>query len=293
MATSVYVFRRADLYRALPALGRQNRQREYYLPDVLGILAKKGEDVRALSADFGGALDVNSRASLARAAAVLRRRINEELMASGVTLVDPERTYVDAGVRVGPDTTLLPGTLLEGETRIGAGCTIGPETRIVDSRVSDGAEIQFSVVRGARIGEEATVGPYASIRPGTVLGRRAKAGTFVEIKASRIGEGSKVPHLAYVGDATIGKNVNVGAGTITCNYDGIRKHRTVIGDGAFIGSDTMLVAPVRVGRNAVTGAGSTITKDVPDGALAVERAEQRTVKGYAKRRKQGRARGKA
>lgn len=211
-------------------------------------------------------------------------------MASGVTLVDPERTYVDAGVRVEPDTTILPGTYLEGDTRVGGRCTLGPETRVVDSRIADGATIQFSVVRGARIGEEATVGPYASIRPGTVLGRRAKAGSFVEIKASRIGEGSKVPHLAYVGDATIGKDVNVGAGTITCNYDGVRKHRTVIGDGAFIGSDTMLVAPVRVGRGAVTGAGSTITRNVPDGALAVERAEQRTVRGYAERKRAERTR---
>ncbi len=290
VATSVYVFRREDLYRALPALDRENSQREYYLPDVLGILVDKGEVVLAQLADFGGALDVNSRVGLARAAGVMRGRINEGLMASGVTLVDPERTYVDAGVKVGPDTTILPGTYLEGDTRVGGRCTIGPETRIVDSRVDDGATVEFSVVRGARIGEEATVGPYASIRPGTILGRRAKAGSFVEIKASRIGEGSKVPHLAYVGDATIGKNVNVGAGTITCNYDGVRKHRTVIGDGAFIGSDTMLVAPVRVGRGAVTGAGSTITRNVPDGALAVERAEQRTVRGYAERKRAERKR---
>ncbi|HEX9824767.1 MAG TPA: bifunctional UDP-N-acetylglucosamine diphosphorylase/glucosamine-1-phosphate N-acetyltransferase GlmU [Actinomycetota bacterium] len=287
VATSVYVFRRDDLYRALPLVDRENSQREYYLPDVLGILAEKGEDLRAVPADFEGALDVNSRGALARAAAAMRRRINDELMAAGVTLVDPGRTYVDVGVRVGADTILLPDTYLEGVTRIGTGCTIGPGARIVDSRVADGAEITFSVVRGARIGPEATVGPYASIRPGTVLGRGAKAGSFVEIKASRIGEGSKVPHLSYVGDATIGRYVNVGAGTITCNFDGVRKHRTVIGDGAFIGSDTMLVAPVRVGRGAVTGAGSTITRNVPPGALAVERAEQRTVKGYAKRRETG------
>jgi bifunctional UDP-N-acetylglucosamine pyrophosphorylase / glucosamine-1-phosphate N-acetyltransferase len=283
VATSVYVFQREDLYRALPRVGRDNTQNEYYLPDVLEILVEKGEDVRAILADFGGALDVNTRGSLARAAAVLRARINEDLMAAGVTLIDPDRTYVDAGVRVDRDTTLLPGTHLEGDTRIGAGCVIGPDARVVDSRVADGAEIRSSVVLGARIGEGAAVGPYSHIRPGTVLAKGARAGSFVEIKNSRIGEGSKVPHLAYVGDATVGKDVNVGAGTITCNYDGVRKHRTRIGDGAFIGSDTMLVAPVRVGKGAVTGAGSTITRDVPPGALAVERSEQRTVRGYRER----------
>jgi bifunctional UDP-N-acetylglucosamine pyrophosphorylase / glucosamine-1-phosphate N-acetyltransferase len=285
VATSVYAFRRDDLLRALPAVGRDNSQREYYLPDVLGILVEKGEDVRAVAADYGGALDVNSRAALARAGEAMRRRINEELMSAGVTLVDPERTYIDAGVRIGIDTVIQPLTFLEGDTRIGKDCTIGPATRIVDSRVDDQAEVQFSVVRGARIGARATVGPYASIRPGTVLATGAKAGTFVEIKASRVGEGSKVPHLSYVGDAEIGKEANIGAGTITCNYDGYEKYRTIIGDRAFIGSDTMLVAPIRVGRDAVTGAGSAITRDVPDGALAVERAEQRVVDGYAKRRK--------
>jgi bifunctional UDP-N-acetylglucosamine pyrophosphorylase / glucosamine-1-phosphate N-acetyltransferase len=262
-------------------------QNEYYLPDVLGILVEKGEDVRAVTAEFGGALDVNSRDALARVTAVMRRRINDALMDGGVTLVDPERTYVDVGVKVGPDTTILPGTILEGDTRIGAGCTIGPDARIADSRIADGVEITASVVKGARIGEGSTVGPYAHLRPGTVLGKRAKAGSFVEIKKSRIGDGSKVPHLAYVGDAEIGRDVNVGAGTITCNYDGVKKHRTVIGDGAFIGSDTMLVAPVKIGRGAVTGAGSTITRDVPPGALAVERAEQRTVRGYRERKLRG------
>jgi bifunctional UDP-N-acetylglucosamine pyrophosphorylase / glucosamine-1-phosphate N-acetyltransferase len=285
VATSVYAFRRDGLFEALPEVGRDNSQREYYLPDVLGILAEKGDDVRALAADYGGALDVNSRAALARAGGAMRRRINEELMAAGVTLVDPDRTYIDAGIRIGVDTVIHPLTFLEGDTRIGKGCTIGPATRISDSRVDDEADVQFSVVRGAKIGSRATVGPYANIRAGTVLAPDAKAGAFVEIKASRVGEGSKVPHLSYVGDAEIGEGANIGAGTITCNYDGYEKHRTIIADRAFIGSDTMLVAPVRVGRDAVTGAGSAITRDVPDGALAVERAEQRVVEGYSKRRK--------
>jgi bifunctional UDP-N-acetylglucosamine pyrophosphorylase/glucosamine-1-phosphate N-acetyltransferase len=292
VATSFYVFRREDLFRVLPALDRNNNQGEYYLPDVLTILAEKGEDIRALLGDFGGALDVNTRSSLARAESAMRRRINESLMEAGVTFADPERTYVDAGVRVGPDTVLLPGTRLKGDSRIGRDCVIGPDTVIEDTRIDDGATVELSVVRGARIGPGATVGPYTHIRPGTVLGPRAKAGSFVEIKASKIGEGSKVPHLSYVGDATIGRNVNVGAGTVTVNYDGYEKHRTVIGDDVRIGSDTMLVAPVRVGKGAVTGAGSVITKNVPPGALAVERADQRVIRGY-RERKDREKRGKA
>jgi len=292
VATSVYAFRREDLFKALPLLSRETKQKEYYLHHVLPVLLEKGERVAVQQVDNEGAVGANSRSEMARAAAVLRRRINEDLMSSGITLIDPDRTYVDAGVKVGADTTILPGVHLEGETRVGRGCTIGPDSRIVDSRIDDGAEVTYSVVREARVGQGATVGPYAHLRPGTILGRDTKAGSFVEIKASKIGDGSKVPHLAYVGDATIGRHVNVGAGTITCNFDGYEKHRTVIGDGAFIGSDTMLVAPVRIGRNAVTGAGSTITRDVPDGELAVERSEQRNVRGYAERRAK-RRRGRA
>jgi bifunctional UDP-N-acetylglucosamine pyrophosphorylase/glucosamine-1-phosphate N-acetyltransferase len=293
IATGAYAFHREDLYRALPRVSRENRQNEYYLPDVLGILREKGERLVVQLVDLGGAAGVNSRAELARATAVMRRRINEELMAGGVTLVDPDQTYVDAAVRVGRDTTLLPQTHLEGDSRIGEGCTIGPGCRIEDSRIGDEVVVELSVVRGARIGARASVGPYAHLRPGTVLGADAKAGSFVEIKASRIGDGTKVPHLSYVGDATIGRNTNVGAGTVTVNYDGYAKYRTVIGDDVRIGSDTMLVAPVKVGRGAVTGAGSVITKDVPAGALAVERAEQRVVRGYRDRKdREMRRRGK-
>jgi bifunctional UDP-N-acetylglucosamine pyrophosphorylase/glucosamine-1-phosphate N-acetyltransferase len=284
IATSVYAFRREDLYRALPAVGRENKLREYYLPDVLGILRDKGEDIRAVLADFGGALDVNSRSALAAATAVMRRWINEGHMDHGVTLVDPERTYIDAGVKIGRDTVIHPLTFLAGDTRIGEGCQIGPATRAVDSRIEAGAVVQFSVLQEARVGREALVGPYAHLRPGARLRARAKAGTFVEIKASTVGEGSKVPHLSYVGDTRIGRDVNVGAATVTCNYDGYEKYGTVIDDEVLIGSDTMLVAPVRVGRRAVTGAGSVISKDVPAGALGVERAEQRTVRGYRDRK---------
>jgi bifunctional UDP-N-acetylglucosamine pyrophosphorylase/glucosamine-1-phosphate N-acetyltransferase len=296
VATGAYAFRREDLYRALPRVSRENRQNEYYLPDVLGVLREKGERLVVQRVDLGGAVGVNSRAELARATAVVRRRINEALMAGGVTLIDPDRTYVDVGVRVGADTTILPDTHLEGDTRIGERCTVGPGCRIRDSRLSDEVVVEHSVVRGARIGPRAWVGPFAHLRPGTVLGADTKAGSFVEIKASRIGDGSKVPHLSYVGDATIGKNTNIGAGTVTVNYDGYTKHRTTIGDDVRIGSDTMLVAPVRIGRGAVTGAGSVITKDVPAGALAVERGEQRVREGYRPRKDremQRRRRGKA
>jgi bifunctional UDP-N-acetylglucosamine pyrophosphorylase/glucosamine-1-phosphate N-acetyltransferase len=205
-------------------------------------------------------------------------------MEAGVAIVDPDQTYVDVGVRVGRESKLLPQTFLEGAVRIGEGCTIGPSSRIEDSTIADGAVVEQSVVRGSAIGAGATVGPFSHIRPNTVLGKEAKVGSFVEVKASRIGDGSKVPHLSYIGDATIGRNVNVGAGTVTVNYDGYDKHRTFIGDDARIGSDTMLVAPVRIGRGAVTGAGSVISKDVPPGALAVERTDQRHVSGYRQRK---------
>ncbi|HEX2088846.1 MAG TPA: bifunctional UDP-N-acetylglucosamine diphosphorylase/glucosamine-1-phosphate N-acetyltransferase GlmU [Actinomycetota bacterium] len=284
VSTLVYVFRREDLFRALPLVGRENKQSEYYLPDVISILKDKGEKVGVLAVDLGGGLGLNSRGGLAEVSRIMRRRIIQRHMESGVTFVDPATAYVDVDVTIGRDTLILPFTFLQGSTRVGARCRIGPGTQIVDSMIEEDAEVAFSVVRGARIGPRVMVGPYASIRPGTEIAEGGKAGTFVEMKATRVGKRSKVPHLAYMGDATIGEDVNVGAGTITCNYDGFEKHPTVIEDDAFIGSDTMLVAPVKVGKGAVTGAGSAITKDVPPGALAVERAEQRVVPDYAKRR---------
>jgi bifunctional UDP-N-acetylglucosamine pyrophosphorylase/glucosamine-1-phosphate N-acetyltransferase len=205
-------------------------------------------------------------------------------MANGVTIVDPSTTYIDAGVRIGADAVIRPLTFLEGDTRIGKGAAIGPSTRIVDSRVGDDAEVTFSVVLGSRVGARAIIGPFARLRPGVDMGERTKAGAFVDLKAVRIGAGAKVPHLAYVGDAVVGKDANVGAGTITVNYDGYEKRTTVIGEGARIGSDTMLIAPVKIGRNANTGAGSVITKNVPAGALGVERSEQHNVKGYRARK---------
>jgi bifunctional UDP-N-acetylglucosamine pyrophosphorylase / glucosamine-1-phosphate N-acetyltransferase len=285
ISTLVYAFRREDLFRALPLVGRENRQREHYLPDVLGILMAKGERVGAVPVDLGGGLGINSRRGLAKATAVLRARMVTEHMDRGVTFVDPDTAYVDVDVRIGPDTVIHPQTYLEGRTSVGARCSIGPSARLVDSTVGDGAEVSFSVLRESRVGPDANVGPFASLRPGTVLEAGAKAGTFVEIKASRVGRGAKVPHLSYIGDADVGAGANVGAATVTANYDGFEKHRTVIGPDARIGSDTMLVAPVEVGRGAFTGAGSVITRDVPAGALAIERAEQRIIPGYADRKR--------
>jgi len=280
----VFAFRREDLFAALPLVGRENRQKEYYLNETLPILMREGERVSAVKVDTGGFMGSNSRADLAALGDLLRRRINEAHMDNGVTIVDPGATYVDVDVRIGRDTVIHPLTFLEGATRVGAGCEIGPSTRIVDSRVDEGAGVTFAVVRDARIGARAMVGPFVSIRPGTVLEPDTKVGTFVEVKNSRVGRGSKVPHLSYVGDADIGKGVNIGAANVFANYDGYRKHRTVVEDGARTGSDTILVAPVRLGKGAVTGAGSVITKDVPPGALAVERSEQRVVKGYRERK---------
>jgi bifunctional UDP-N-acetylglucosamine pyrophosphorylase / glucosamine-1-phosphate N-acetyltransferase len=286
VALLVYAFRRADLFRALPLVGTENPQHEYYLHHVFPILRDKGERIKLVSTDVGGVFpQLNSRGGLAKVAKVMRERILEAHMANGVTFVDPAAAYVDVGVRIGEDTIVHPLALLEGETRIGRECRIGPSVRIVDAAIADGAEVTFSVVRGARVGRGATVGPFASLRQGTVLEEGAKAGTFVEVKNSRVGPGSKVPHLSYVGDATIGRHVNLGAGTITCNFDGYEKHNTTIGDESFIGSDTMLVAPVKLGKRVWTGAGSVIAKDVPAGSLAVERSDQRVVKGYDERKR--------
>jgi bifunctional UDP-N-acetylglucosamine pyrophosphorylase / glucosamine-1-phosphate N-acetyltransferase len=284
VATNWIVFRRSDLFGALPLLDRENRQREYYLNRVLPILIEKGERVLAVNADTGGALGLNSRGGLAAVERIIRSRINAEHLEHGVTMIDPSTTYVDVGVKIGPDTMIQPLTFLEGGTRLGRGCQIGPSTRIVDSSVGDGSVVTFSVVVGSEIGRGAEVGPFARLRPGTKIGDGAKAGAFVEVKNSTVGKDSKVPHLSYVGDATIGRGVNLGAGTVTVNFDGYEKHATRIDDGARIGSDTMLVAPVHVGKDAATGAGSVITQDVPAGALAVERSEQKNVRGYRRRK---------
>ncbi len=280
----VMVFRREDLYRALPAVGSDNLQGEHYLNEVLPILLDKGERVTVVPVDTGGTFGVNSRDGLAAVERVIRSRINAKHLANGVTIVDPNATYIDVDVTIGRDTVIRPVTFLEGATRIGVGCAVGPSTRILDSTIGAGSEVTFAVVLGAKAGRRVRIGPYTRLRPGTVMADDSYAGPFSDIKNATIGKGSKVPHLAYVGDATLGKDVNVGAGTVTVNYDGYRKHQTVIGDGASIGSDTMLIAPVVVGREANTGAGSVISEDVPAGALGIERSTQTNVRGYRKRK---------
>jgi bifunctional UDP-N-acetylglucosamine pyrophosphorylase/glucosamine-1-phosphate N-acetyltransferase len=281
--TSVYAFQIGPLRTALERLTTHNEQGEEYLTDVVGALVSAG--VHAVQAPAEVADGVNDRVQLAAMAALLRRRILHDLMVAGVTVVDPATTYVDAGVRIDADVVLLPGTHLQGGTQVASGAVIGPDSRLVDTVVERDAQISYSVLLDARVGAGASVGPFAYLRQGVRLAAGAKVGTFVEVKNSTVGEGSKVPHLSYIGDASIGKGANIGAATVTANWDGYDKHRTVIGDGARIGSDTMLVAPVAVGDGAYTGAGSVITCDVPPGALAVERAQQRIVEGYAERRR--------
>ncbi|HYR61187.1 MAG TPA: bifunctional UDP-N-acetylglucosamine diphosphorylase/glucosamine-1-phosphate N-acetyltransferase GlmU [Actinomycetota bacterium] len=271
VSTGFWCFERAPLFEALAEVTTDNAQGEYYLPDVVPLLAATGARVETLLGDRTEILGVNDRSQLAEAARLLRQRKLEELMAAGVTIEDPAVTYVDAGVTIGPDTVIRPLTFLEGATTVGSGCVIGPSTRIADSTIADGAEVTFAVVKGVEVGPGAQVGPFTSLRPGTRLKAKSKAGSFVEMKATTVGEGSKVPHLSYMGDAEIGDGVNVGAGSITCNYDGEIgvKSRTRIGDGVLLGSDTMLVAPVVVGEDAITGAGSVVTKDVEPSTVVV------------------------
>jgi bifunctional UDP-N-acetylglucosamine pyrophosphorylase/glucosamine-1-phosphate N-acetyltransferase len=265
----VYVFDAARLSWALGKVDAANAQDELYLTDVIGILRAEDDAVSALVADADETAGVNSRAQLAEAGTVLRRRTCERWMAEGVGIVDPATTYIDAGVEIARDATILPFTFLEGRTTVGEGAEVGPQARVVDSSIGEGATVSYAVVRGSTVGPEASVGPFASLRPGTTLERRARIGTFVESKQTTIGEDSKANHLAYLGDAEIGRGVNVGAGTITCNWDGTAKHKTIIEDEAYIGSDTMLVAPVHVGKRGATGAGSVVRGDVPDDGLAV------------------------
>jgi bifunctional UDP-N-acetylglucosamine pyrophosphorylase/glucosamine-1-phosphate N-acetyltransferase len=282
----IYAFGGAALRAALGKVATDNAQGEYYLPDVLPILISAGEQVATVSADPMEVSGVNSQDQLADADAELRRRINRNWQQKGVWMQDPDRVYIDDSVDLAPGVRLYPGVHLEGKTSVAAGAVVGPDTFVVDSTIGPGSRVWYSVLRSVQVGEGAEVGPYASLRPGTILEPRSKAGTFVEIKNSSVGEGAKVPHLSYIGDARVGAGANVGAGSITCNYDGYEKHETVIGEGAFIGSSTMLVAPVVVGPGAFTGAGSVITRDVKAGALAVERSHQEEIPGYAARREE-------
>lgn len=277
----IFLFDRAALTAALGRVGSSNAQGEIYLPDVLPLL---GGDVQTLVTDDAEAvLGVNTRVDLAVCEAVLQTRLRQALMLDGVSIPDPASVYVDAQVRVGRDTLLLPGVHLRGATTIGADCVIGPNCVIEDAAVDDGARVINAVVRESHIGANASVGPFAYVRPGTRLSAQAKIGTFVETKNAVIGERAKVPHLSYIGDAEIGEDTNIGAGNITANYDGFRKHRTTVGARVKTGSDCVLVAPVTIGDDAMTGAGSIITDEVPAGALGIARARQRVIEDFTRR----------
>lgn len=281
--TGVYCFDNRKLFAALRRVTNLNAQGEYYLTDVIGILRAGGERAEAVAAgDPAEAAGVNDRIGLAEAEAIMRRRINRRHMSEGVTLIDPESTYIEADVQIGRDTVIWPGCVLRGRTVIGEECEIGPQADIADSKVGRFSRVVRSVLVETQTGEKVSVGPFAYLRPGTKLADGVRVGDFVEIKNSSVGAGSKVPHLSYVGDAEIGAGVNIGCGVITANYDGVAKHRTVIGDGAFIGSNCNLIAPVTVGKNAFVVAGSTITSDVGDDDLAIARSRQVNKPGYAR-----------
>lgn len=285
--TGIYAFRAPRVFDLLSRIRPDNRQGEYYLTDVVREAIRRKMNVRAVEADdVQEVMGINSRLELAEAERLLQRRIGEKWMANGVTLISPESTFIGAEVTIDPDTVIHPHAVLEGKTVIGEGCVIRA-SRIVDSRLEPQVTVRdYCVIEGAWIGSRVSVGPSAHLRPGTVLRPGAKVGNFVEVKASELGEGSKANHLSYIGDATVGREVNIGAGTITCNYDGVQKHRTVIGDRVFVGSDVQFVAPVQIGEGAVIAAGSTITEDVPKEALALARARQVVKTGWAKKRRE-------
>jgi bifunctional UDP-N-acetylglucosamine pyrophosphorylase/glucosamine-1-phosphate N-acetyltransferase len=284
----IYVFDGDALFANLRNLSTNNAQGEYYLTDLISMLRESGKRVGAVVAnDPAEALGVNSRAELAVVESEIQRRVVQKLMAGGVTFRNPNTVVIDSSVTIGADTVVYPFVTLEGMTKIGEGCVIDPGVHLINATVGDDVHLKTgTVAEEANIEDEATVGPYAHLRPGTHLGKHVKIGNFVETKKAVFGEGAKAAHLSYIGDAEVGADVNIGAGTITCNYDGVNKHKTVLEDGVFIGSDTQLVAPVRVGRGAYVGAGSTITKDVPEDALALSRTPQRVVEGWARRKRE-------
>jgi bifunctional UDP-N-acetylglucosamine pyrophosphorylase/glucosamine-1-phosphate N-acetyltransferase len=285
--SGIYAFDLAPLFDALRSIASQNAQGEFYLTDLIAIYRRRKLPVETLLIENAQEIrGINSRSELAEVSRVVRQKKNEELMASGVTFIDPATTYIDPEAEIAADTVLHPGVVIEGRTRIGAACEIQAYVRISDSEIGDNVTINsFCVLSGAHVANGASLGPFAHLRPGAQVGEKAKVGNFVELKNTSLGPRSKANHLSYLGDATIGADVNVGAGTITCNYDGVTKHRTVIEDGAFIGSDSQLVAPVTIGKGAYVGAGSSIVEDVPAGALGIARGRQNNVEGWVERRK--------
>ena len=285
--SGIYCMEADFLFSNVSRIGSNNAQNEFYLTDLVAMAAQQGLTCLALSTDDSSEImGVNDRVQMAEAARILRRRINRDLMLSGVTIIDPEQTYIDHGVSIGPDTTIHPNCYLSGDTIIGSGCEIEHGVSISNCRIGDDCHIKAgSVLEDAELHGDVAVGPMAHLRPGTVLHDHVKIGNFVETKKAIMGKGSKASHLTYLGDAEIGSEVNIGCGTITCNYDGVNKHRTVIGDKVFIGSDVQLVAPVTVGRNALVAAGTTVTRDVPPDSLAIARVPQVNKEGWCLKKK--------
>ena len=280
MNAAIYCFDIESLLSSLEKISNDNKQGEYYLTDVIGILKDEGKKVRALSIDYEETIGVNSRVQLAEAEEILRRRINRRHMENGVTLIDPNSTYIGDDVEIGRDTIIYPGNVIEGNTKIGEGVVLYPNSRISNSIISNNVEIQSSVIIDSQIGERTTVGPFAYIRPESVIGSNARIGDFVEIKKSNIGNNTKVSHLTYIGDAEVGENCNFGCGTVVVNYDGKNKNKTIVGNNSFIGCNTNLVSPVTVEDNTYIAAGSTIISDVKEGELAIARAKQRNIEGW-------------
>jgi bifunctional UDP-N-acetylglucosamine pyrophosphorylase/glucosamine-1-phosphate N-acetyltransferase len=291
IGTSVYCFDARRFWPALAQVTPDNEQSEYYLTDVIGILHRQGQPLEAVVTDDPSeCLGVNDRRQLAELGAIMRRRILDRLMTAGVTVVDPSNTYVDDTVTIGMDTVLHPGIILEGRTTIGAECVVSTGCHLSDTTLGDRVLLKpYCVLAASTVEADAQLGPFCHLRPQSHVGQKAKIGNFVELKKSRIGRGSKVPHLSYVGDTRMGEGVNVGAGTITCNYDGVAKHETVIADGVFIGTNSSLVAPLTIGEGAYVAAGSVITKNVPPGALAVARGRQETREGWVARKQKTKA----
>jgi len=289
--SGIYAFDLAPLFAALDTIGTSNKQGEYYLPDLVAIYRKQKRAVATWTVQNGNEIrGINSRTELAEVSTMVRQQKNEELMAAGVTLIDPATTYIDADVVVGPDTVIYPCVFLEGSTKIGSACEIHSGARIVNSTIGDRVCVRnHTVVTDSTVESGAFLGPFAHIRPGSQIGEDVHIGNFVELKKTTIGNGAKANHLAYLGDSTIGTKTNVGAGTITCNYDGEKKHQTIIGNGVFIGSNSTIVAPVTLADGSYIAAGSAVTADVPAGALAIGRSRQENKEGWVEKRKEAKA----
>jgi len=285
--SGIYCFNKDKLFRALEKITPDNRQGEYYLTDTVEILLKEGLTVGNITVkDYSEILGINSRLDLADASRKVYQKTLQDLMLQGVTIIDSNSTFIEQGVKIGQDTIIYPFTIIEKDTKIEESCLVGPYSHLIDANIGKGVRVWASIIESSTVKEGANIGPYTHLRPETVVEKGAKIGNFVELKKTVMGEGSKASHLTYLGDATVGKKVNIGAGTITCNYDGEKKHKTIIKNGVFIGSNNSLVAPVKLGKNSYTGAGSTITRDVPAGNLAIARSRQTNISGWRKKKRE-------